>query len=165
MKKCIQICRMIVVMILFCNIVFCNTIMINAKNIVNISFEYLGFSPENSIKDMKKLAKEIGGMKKKENSKHKYYVSGQKIKIKVNEKASVRENESYIYIYNGGNKNVRLLGMKIGMSKEKAAETLREAGLYEGEKNTFWWGDAGCVKIKLKKGKVIEYSYECSPTS
>lgn len=125
--------------------------MVNAKNIVNISSEYLAFSRENTIKDMKKLAKEIGGMKKKENSKYNYYVSGQKIKIGVNKEADARENEDYIYIYNGGNKNVRLFGIKIGMSKEKAAKTLRNAGLHEAEKNTFWWGDAGYVKLKLKK--------------
>lgn len=166
MEKCIQVCRMlVVVVILFCNILFCNTLMVNAKNIVNISSEYLGFSRENTIKDMKKLAKEIGGMKKKENSKYNYYVSGQKIKIGVNKEADARENEDYIYIYNGGNKNVRLLGIKIGMSKEKAAKTLRNAGLHEAEKNTFWWGDAGCVKLKLKKNKIIKYSYQCSPTS
>lgn len=162
MKKCIHVYRLIIVLV--CYVVFCNVLTVNAKKIVNISFEYLGFATDKSIEDMKKLAREIGGMKKRENSKYNYYVLGRKIKIGVNEKASGKKNEDYIYIYNGGNKNVRLLGIKIGMSKERAAKILRDIGLYEGEKNIFWWGNASCVELKVKKDKVIKYIYKCSPT-
>lgn len=165
MKKYIQVCRIIVAVILCCNMAFCNILIASAKNVVNIPSECLGFSYENSVKDMKKLAKKIGGMKERKNSKYTYYVSGEKMRLGVNKKASAQENESYIYIHNSGNKNVYLLGIKIGMSKEKAAKLLKEVGLSEYEKNVFWWGDSGCLKIVTKKGKVVKYSYRCSPTS
>lgn len=165
MKKYIQVCRIIVVVILCCNMIFCNTLIVSAKNAINIPSEYLGFSYESSVKNMKKLAKKIGGMEERKNSKYTYFASGQKMKLGVNEEANVEKNESYIYIYNGGNKNVCLLGIKIGMSKEKATKLLKEVGLYEYKKNIFWWGDAGCLKIATKKGKIVKYSFRCSPTS
>ncbi len=137
-----------------------------ANKTINISGKYLGYSSTDTIPKMKKLKKRIGGMSRKKNKAYPaYYASGKKMKIGVNKDASAENNTNYLYISNSGNKRVKLLGVKIGMSAKKAKKKLIKAGLYPENRRVYYWGDAAVVILKIKKNKVVGYKYICAPTS
>lgn len=136
-----------------------------ANKEINISMKYLGYSSTKTISQMKYLKKKIGGMSQKKNKSYPdYYVSGKKIVIGVNENACVEHKTNYLYISNSGNKKVKLLGVRIGMTAAQAKKKLIKEGLTSKNKKIYYWGDAGMVKLTIKKNKVTGYKFFCAPT-
>ena len=122
---------------------------------VNISDYYLGYG-SSTVSRMKKLRNKIGGMKvKRHKSYPTYFASGNKMTI------GVKKAWSKVLIRNTGNKNVSILGVKIGMKKAAAVKKLTANYYRSYGGNNYWKGDAARIKLITKNGKVSRWEYLC----
>ena len=158
-----QIALVLIMVMMICMV--CSPVSASSVKKVNITKNIMGFG-YSTLKDMKKLKKQIGGMKiKKSKNFPTYYVKGNSMIIGVNENASP-DDSGYVCIQNKGNKKVSILGVTIGMSKKKADAKFKQASLFAYKNNSYWWGDAAYIKVTYTKAKKVKsWKYVCAPTS
>ena len=125
---------------------------------------YLNGMGPNTKTRMAKLAKRVGAKKSKSKLYPTFFAKGKKVTIGVNARAEYPK--AYVIIRNAGNKNLSIMGVKIGMSKKAAAKKLSAKywQTYDGGK-TYWSGNAARIVFAYRQGKVKAFRYICAPTS
>ncbi len=132
----------------------------NSKKTIHLTFQKLDLKP------LKKVAKQLGIKEKKSVRYPGFYAKGKKVTFGINYDADWPD--LYEYVENNGNKRVKLLGIRIGMTRAQAVKALTSQGVkmnwYKLSATRYSYGDGLRVSLKVKNGKVVGYTYACGPT-
>ena len=163
-KKGNQYLRCVLLLVSLMFIVLAKPVPVKAANI-NISYPYL-HKMYDSVSYVKSLKSRIGGMKVKNSRKFPtYYASGNKMILGVNRNPKESRQEKYLYVQNTGNKKVLLMGVKIGMTSSATKAKLVANGFRRRSATVYTRGEAGFVKLSMKKSKITGWKYYIEPTS
>lgn len=113
------------------------------------------------------LAKKIGGMQKKYNSRYPaFYAAGNGMIFGANNNPVYSKNQNYWYIKNSGNYGVGIAGVQIGMTHAEADSVLRSKGLRTFS-NPLVYANSNASSITLieKNNIVTGFTWICAPTS
>ena len=159
-----QLLRCFIIFISMMLLVLAKPVPVRAANI-NISYSYL-HKMYMSVSYVKSLKARIGGMTVKSSRKFPtYYASGNKMILGVNNNPKESRQEKYLYVQNTGNKKVLLMGVKLGMTSSATKAKLTANGFKRRSATLYTRGEAGILKLSMKKSKITGWKYYVEPTS